>query len=323
MTKKTVFCLIIFINFTVLPYPYEKITVLTGPIGRSSSKGYGGHKAVTRSLIEGFKKLRVNFNYNPSSINDLGDVVVVLSNIGALKQAFKLRQEGRIKRLLAGPNLMIRATDHGRVLDAPHFDMYLVNSDWTWIAYQQDLPSLKNRIDIWPAGIDPEYWKPIPQKNKNDNKNVLVYVKMQGKSLQKPVEDILKKYDWNPISLVYGKYDHTQFRQALSKSRFSVFLSRHESQGLALAESWAMDVPTLPWNIKFLNAHGRKYNPSSACPFLSNMTGEDWANLEEFEAIIKNIESKLQNFSPREWVLENMTDEACANILLNIIESME
>lgn len=186
---------------------------------------------------------------------------------------------------------------------------------------------LKGKIKIWPAGVDVKYWK--PKNNYKHEKNVLVYKKKNAffqESLEEiaiNVETILKKYGWNPLIITYGDYNHKIFRDALEKSQFAVFLCRHESQGLASLESWAMNVPTVPLNIKTQKTDDRIYNVSSSCPYLTEQTGIDWEHLEQFEQIIKNIESMLPNFTPRQWVLEHMTDEISAKILLNIVEQLQ
>ncbi|MFC1842078.1 hypothetical protein ACFLYU_00260 [Candidatus Dependentiae bacterium] len=320
--KKTIWCFmpLVLICSTINTYQFTKITVLSAPIGKNNTPAGRGPTVVRTNLLKGLKKLGVNFNYNPKQIREVGDVLVVLSNIHALKQAIQLKRQGIIKKLLAGPNLMVRSIDHNKILNAPELDMYMVNSDWTFISYLEDLPSLKERLTIWPAGVDPEYWK--PSKNNLKNKNVLVYVKKTGDKLAPKIKEILEKYDWNPIEIVYGKYNPKQFKEALSKCHFAVFLSLAESQGIALAESWSMGVPTLPWNCRYLNAHGKIYTSVSSCPYLNDQLGLDWKNIDEFESLIQNIETKLNNFSPRRWVLENMTCEISAKIMLDIIESL-
>ena len=55
---------------------------------------YGGHTAVTRSLINGLELCKANFDYNPKDISLFSDVVVVLAGVKTLKQAIKLKKKG-------------------------------------------------------------------------------------------------------------------------------------------------------------------------------------------------------------------------------------
>ena len=52
----------------------------------------------------------------------------------------------------------------------------------------------------------------------------------------------------------------------------AVFISRSESQGLALAEAWAMDVPTLVWQGPPGDG-GSLFNLSDPSPYLTSHTG--------------------------------------------------
>lgn len=308
----------------------EKITIITAPLGNSLVKKirhsfnhprntFGGPDAVARSLTAGFKNLGVSYNYNPSTIKEIGKTVIVLSSVKALKQVIALKKEHRIRTIFAGPNLVIFPTDEDSILESKAVDKCLVPSKYVKNLYIRKSPSLKNHIIVWPAGVDERYWRP-PSK-KPTKRNAVLYFKNTDTELYKSAERILKKYNWNPIKIIYGKYLSEEFRKALSSSQFMVFLSRGESQGIALAESWAMDVPTLVWNPKTLIIKGERiYNYSSA-PYLTGSTGMKWKKIEDFESIIEGIDNKLKTFLPRGWILSNMTDTKSAEILLSAIKN--
>lgn len=296
----------------------EKITVLTHPVNSPTSDPWH-HPAVTYSLLRGLKNLHTDFNYNPSLEAEVGSVVVVLANMDALKQAIKWRQSGKIQKLLAGPTLVISPLDHNGIVRSPWIDRYIVNSKWTKTAYIEDAPEMIHNLVIWPAGVDPDLWAPSQQCTKMNS--VLVYWKTGPMEFCESVEAILRKYHWDPVRIRYGNYDHATFRQLLDLSAFAVFISRSESQGIALAEAWSMNVPSLAWNPKELTANNRKYSECSACPWLTPATGLDWNSFEEFEALLQRMPQNLMSFHPREWVLENMSDTATARILLSIIDS--
>lgn len=298
----------------------EKITVLTRPVNRPTvSLWY--HSAVVHSLLRGLSNLEVDFNYNPIDESEVGSIVFVPSNEDALEQAIEWKKSGKIKKLLAGPNHVISPLENAIVL-SPYIDRYLVNSEWTRTAYLEEAPEMIRNIAIWPAGVDPDVWAPSQLYAKQNQ--VLVYWKTEAEEFCEAVEELLRKYHWEPIRIRYGSYDQATFRQVLDCSVFAVFISRSESQGLALAEAWSMDVPTFVWNPQELTINERRYTESSACPYLTPHTGIDWKNLEEFEALLQAIHPEDMNlFHPREWVLDNMSDTASAAILLSIIGSIE
>lgn len=291
-----------------------KLTVLTEPVPDPGKK-YGGHFAVTRSLVEGLNKLGASFNYNPGSLSEMGKTVMVLSGTKTLEQAIQWKSNGYIDRLLAGPNIMtVRATGFRELISAPEIDICIVPSDWVRAAYEETAPALAGRIQCWYAGVDECYWKPPGKSLKS--KIVPVYWKTEPEEFNLRAETILSQHGLNPVRIIYGSYSAEQFKEVLSKSIFAVFLSKSESQGIALAESWSMDVPTLVWWPRELVIEGRKYDPFSSCPYLSHSTGLRWTTARELDWLLTSLQPNV--FRPRKWVLENMTDEISAKKLLDI-----
>lgn len=313
-----------FFFFNPIFCSYQKITLLTAPIGHNSSQ-YGGPLSVTQSLLNGLAHIGARFNYNPSQIEEVGDVVMVLANTHALGQVIELKRQGKVKKILAGPNLLVRANEDGGILASPEIDVCIVPSYWVKPSYEDDEPSLKNRIQIWYAGVDINYWNPtvtFQQKVKNGVKDVLVYWKTESESFCQQVEAILKKQGFNPKRLRYGSYDKERLKKKLSKSLFAVFITRSESQGIAFAESWAMDVPTIVWDPQEpLVIRGKSHWPVAACPYLQPSNGLLWRNQNELTGLIQNIGNFVPLFSPRSWVMQNMSDEVSARLLLTIINN--
>jgi hypothetical protein len=275
----------------------------------------GGHFAVTRSLLSGLKKIGYRFNYNPKFYVQISDTVAVLSSLEALRQAINLKRSGRIKRLIAGPNLVVMPSDANDLITAPEIDLYLVNSNWTQKCYLEDAPSLKGRCEIWPAGVDEMYWIPKKLNSGKQNKKILFY---QKTSLNELFSDCLKYvqskgYEVGVIE--YGHYDRPEFLDALCNSELSVFFSQHESQGLALAEAWSVNVPTLVFNpqiaILYPGTEKEKRVVASSAPYLSSATGLNFSDYTGFVRAFHCWEKDKDNFSPRSWVLEHMTDEVC------------
>jgi hypothetical protein len=299
---------------------FKKITILTQPLGAMKSKSYGGHYAVTRSLVEGLKKIEANFNYNPSEIEDIGDIVHVLCNEKALAQAIEWKKKGLIKKLSAGPNLLIRGFDCNNIICNLEVDLYLHPSSWPMISLIQDEPSLKERSQVWYSGVDTNFW--CPAKSQDKNNNVLVYWKTECEKFCKEVEESLLKFNWKPIRIKYGSYKRSEYKKLLDTVSFAVFISRSESQGLAMVESWAMDVPTLIWEPKKpLYQHGKIFWPICSCPYLNKQVGKQWTTIQEFEELLQEIKSLLSHFTPREWVLKHMSDEVSARVFLKVIDS--
>lgn len=322
----------------------EKITILTSSISKPLKSKLGllhsriknvmlktpiaekslgnGPESVLRSLRAGLEQLGVNFNYNPKNIKDMGKIVIVLSNIEALKQAIELKKNKKIKYLLAGPNLVVFSSDFDHIIASPEIDICLVPSEQVAKLYINDDPTLIYRTKIWYAGVNENYWNSDSNNSSSNNNNVLIYHKNVSISLQKKVTLLLKKYHWSPIYIKYGCYTPKEYKSALSISRFAVFLSNKESQGISLTESWSMNIPTIVWSPKKTIIQGRLIKNYSSAPYLTDKTGIKWNKISDLENILIDVYRHLQVFNPRKWILENMTDIKSAKLLLDIIKTL-
>lgn len=276
---------------------------------------YRGHFAVTRSLVEGLRKIGASANYNPTRVSEVGEAAIVLSGIDALRQAIIWKREGRIARLLAGPNILVFPSAHAEVIAAPEVDYCVTPADWVCRVYERDCPALKGRCVAWPAGVDTEYWRPDP--GEREAREVLIYDK-HAIGLVRPVSDyvpVLKRRNYSVSLVAHGSYTPEEFLLNLRRASLMVGFSTSESQGIAWAEAWSADVPTLLWfQDQYTWAGGRTFATSTA-PYLCNSTELFFTNVAEFEDALTRWETSKETFHPRRWVLDNMSDEVCARRL--------
>lgn len=278
---------------------------------------YRGHFAVTRSLIEGLEKIGASFNYNPSHLNQLADTVAVIAGVRTLRQAISLKRQGRIHHLFAGPNIVVFSSDYDSILAVSEVDAAITPCDWVIDVYLEDNPSLKGRIFSWPAGVDTDYWMPSCNAQRN---SILIFEK-QSNGLVGPVgpyANYLRSLGWAVDILSYGTYRHHQYRDFLHQCCLLVGFVTGESQGIAWAEAWAADVPTLLWRNTSNIYRGRRYRCSTA-PYLCDKTGLFFDNLEHFKEVFAYWQAHRARFTPRAWTLANMSDEVCARKLCETI----
>jgi hypothetical protein len=311
--------LLLCICLQVIAYNPTKITVLTKYIGGEADHG---HKGAKRSLVDGLQHIGVNFNVNPMYLHEVGDVVHIMAGeTFVLDQVIPLKQRGLVKKIIVGPNFGEFCRAGSPYVYDEHIDGVLSLADWTISGFMRSYPDFDpTKIKKWFSGVDAWFWRPVSQEK---GRHVLVYDKWQPE-LADVVEVMLRDYGWIPLRVSYGSYTIDQFKELLQQVQFAVFLSYSESQGLALAESWSMDVPTLVWNCKGPHSYQGIYYPdSSACPFMTPATGLPWKNMQEFAVYLEHIEELLPQFSPRQWVLRHMTDEISVRALLDIIISLD
>jgi len=203
------------------------------------------------------------------------------------------------------------------LIAAPEVDVCLTPAQWVCEMYVDDCPELRGRCVAWPAGVDTSYWAPSPPAG--ELTKVLIFNK-QAKGPVGPISayiPLLQRRGYQVEVIVYGKYMPDQYLRMLRQSCLMVGFVTDESQGLAWAEAWSTDVPTLLWFQDHDTYQGRTF-ASSTAPYLSAKTGLFFSSLVEFESVLTQWESSRQEFQPRQWVLENMSDEVCARQLCNL-----
>jgi hypothetical protein len=283
---------------------------------------YRGHFAVTRSLVEGLRQAQVPSTYNPRRLSELSETVIVLAGLETLRQAIALKRRGAIKKLLAGPNLVFFPSDAKDLLCASEIDICITPGPLTCRLYREDCPELAGRCESWPAGVDTDYWSPKP--GRVERSLILFY----DKWVHGPTDDIeryityVKSRGHQAHLLRYGAYTPQEYRDLLQHSKLFVGFSAEESQGIAWAEAWSVDVPTLFWykdrhTFAHPRSQGRTFQTSPA-PQLTDATGRFFPSLDAFTSLFAQWESGHVSCSPRTWVLENMSDTVCALRLCEI-----
>lgn len=276
---------------------------------------YRGHFAVTRSLVEGLRKIGASFNYNPIYPWLVADTVIVLAGVRTLRQAIRYKQLGQIKKLFAGPNIVTFASDYGCLLAADEIDYVITPSDFVLNLYLEDIPALQGRIFAWPAGVDTDYWRPAPTVVRDC---ILIFDKRRAEDdpqrLQ-PYINYLQARGWQVEVLVRSDehgYTPDEFRDLLQRTRVMLgFTVGSESQGLAWAEAWSTDVPTLILKNTSNVCRGRQFACSTA-PYLHPKNGLFFTDFENFVQQFSYWLNYCSGFTPRIWVSENMSDEVCA-----------
>jgi glycosyltransferase involved in cell wall biosynthesis len=281
---------------------------------------YPGHYALVRSVVEGLRAIGADFNFNPRRLSEVARVVYAPANEAVL-QAAALKRQGRIDYLVAGPVNALFVDECDGILQTPEIDRLIVAHEWA-NEFFRDAPALRAKSRACPCGIDTEAWKPSGAPKANI---ALVYWKSGDEAFCAQVEQIVRACGLEPRRLRSLHGEHAMFspadyRALLDQSVIGVFLSSFETQGLALAEAWSMDVPTLVWDPRGVAQwRGRSFASHSSAPYLTPATGRLWRTLDELEPALRGALAGRASFRPREWMLAHMTDAICSAALLAII----
>ena len=159
----------------------------------------------------------------------------------------------------------------------------------------------KNKLVIIPSGIisESKLKKHLIQKR---NQKCLVYFKNRS---QQELDKLLNLLDRKNISydlFEYGMYDNQKLIKAAKKNKFGILLDGSESQGFAIQEIMACNLPLLVWNLE------QKHEASSV-PYFDNNCGEIVNSYEQLVSNIDKFLSKINLYNPHILIKEKLTYE--------------
>lgn len=299
--------------------PYYKCRTFVRKFIRNIPNNYGGHYSVTRSLFDGFDKIGFKeYNYRPA-LKNIGEHVHVLSGALALKYALDLKRKGIVKRVTTGPNTIAFPDQEGvEYLKDPCVDLILFPSQMNADYFCRYIPELKGKVKPFASGINIDDFYPA----NTERKYALIYSKYVDSYWGNYISYILEKHGFRPHIIQYGNYNLDEYKQILSVSKFMISLSKHDTQGLYLAEAWAMDCPTICYNSHFCSfSTTATYVEGNqiGSPYVCEENGALFDSIDELERIIVEYEVRKQAWHPREYVLRHMTDAICSQHFLDLI----
>ena len=281
-------------------------------------KNISGPKKVVENFIKGLDILEypyvINKGLNSCQRLYIHDDAYALSKIHLLPPNIKI---------IVGPNLYNLARDIPENLDISRA-VYLQPSEWSKQCFL-DFGFDKCKLDFWPTGIDTDLFKPS-QKKKDI---VLIYFKQRFKEEMEEVKTILRSKNINFRVIVYGNYMESDYQDLLSRSRYIMWVGRSESQGLALQEALAADVPIIVWDVSYMG-HGdpnsgltseeSAYKNTTSAPYFDERCGLKIKEIEELPSAIDFMEANLKKFKPREFILNNLSLDGRAREFLGFYE---
>ncbi len=285
----------------------------------------GGVDKVFINLCKGLDKLNVSYTVNlPFKNLQKDDLVGMLG-----RNRHCLEDYDRTNPIVAGIGLMTHPSEWSDLCQQYPVVKYLQHSKWANEVYK---PYFGDRCKIWAVGIDTYKWQPSPKSAKSTD--FLIYNKIRwdyptkAAKMLVPIYEELAKRGLSYQELRYGFYQPGEYQEALSRCRAMIFLCEHESQGLAYQECLASNVPILAWdNGKYLDPNrftwGQPDIAATSVPYWSDRCGIKFQNIEEFSERLTQFLDLLNShkFTPRDYILENLTLEKCAQNYLNILKA--
>lgn len=231
------------------------------------------------------------------------------------------------KKILVGPQLFVFPSGD---ICGEEIDRYKGKCCYTslspWVKqFVLSFSPFKIPIEPLPFGVDMERFKPVSPIKERDS--YFIYFKMRHSSILNDVLEKCKEINLKQHIFHYGSYQEENYREILKRSRFGIWVGLSESQGFALQEALASDVPLIVLNVKTIK-EGFINNTfvfteislplyATTVSYWSEKCGEIIYNPDELISSYKKLESSLEFYKPREFIEENLSHEVCMKRILN------
>jgi hypothetical protein len=286
----------------------------------------GGVQKVFINLCKGLDLINQPYEINlPFSSLNPEDKVAILGSGHQCLDGYN-----KPNKIVAGIGLMTHPKEWPDLCEKFPVVKYLQHSDWANNIYK---PYFGDKCKIWPVGIETKKWKPDLKIEKKYD--ILIYNKIRWehktkeKDLLTPIRNFFKYKKVNFREIKYGEYLPADFKMNLIYTKAMVFLCEHESQGIAYQEALSMNVPIFAWDQGSLidpnyKIWGDENTQTTSVPYFDDRCGMKFKDFSEFETNFDSFISKVKNkaFAPREYVMENLTLEICAQKFVDIVKSI-
>lgn len=213
----------------------------------------------------------------------------------------------------------------------PNVQKMLIPGPWMRDMFAAHYP--EDRLAVWPVGINVEEWRPKQSQDEKPDR-LLLYDKVRWahdryeKVIIEPIRQHLRTQGIEIETLRYGHYFPEDLKTALKRCRAVIFLCEHETQGIAYQQMLASGVPIFAWDRggywqdpNYFPGQVR-YGPVSSVPYWDERCGMKFETADEFGSRFADFWGQVQAnaFSPRDYVVENLTLEKCARHYVSIAE---
>jgi len=286
----------------------------------------GGVMTIAINLMKGLDKIGVPYRFNDYKYikKHPGEIACI---IGKPHLLFDRKWENPI---MFGAGVYSHPVDCPDLFERyPNVKRFLVPGEWMRLMCA---PFYGDKVKAWPVGIDTEHWQSFEGEKEFD---FLIYNKIpqghprHGTELVNPIVKTLNERGLSFHFIRYGGYTHQELIDKLKTSKAAIFLSEHETQGLACQQILATNTPILAWDPggywpdPDYYPDKVKYQPVSSVPYWDERCGAKFTSAGDFEQNMELFLNALDSYRPRDYVMENLTLEICAQKYIDLHNEVE
>jgi hypothetical protein len=287
----------------------------------------GGVMMIAVNLMKGLDKIGVTYRFNDYNyINKHPKEIACI-----IGKPHLLKEKKWSNPIIFGAGIFSHPIeDPDLLITHPNIKKILVPGDWMCQMFEK---YYDDKVTAWPAGIDTNYWSPVANEPKEFD--FLIYDKIRWQREQyeneliNPIVNTLNRLNLMYQFIRYGNYTHDELTGKIKNSKSIIFLCEHETQGQAYQQILATNTPILAWDRggywqdPYYYPHKVKYLPVSSVPYWDDRCGIKFSDANAFEEKLKLFLSKKKEFKPRDYILENLTLEICAEKYLQLHSCVE
>ncbi|MGV8879818.1 MAG: glycosyltransferase family 1 protein [Sphingobacteriaceae bacterium] len=285
----------------------------------------GGVMMVAINLMAGLDKLGIPYRFNDYRYirNHPKELACIIGKPNVLFQ------KKWVNPILFGAGIFSHPIECPDLFEKyPNVKHILVPGEWM---REMFIPYYGNRVSVWPTGIDTDKWQPSSDDKEFD---FLIYDKIRWeypyfeKTLLHPIAQSLKNNGLSFQTIRYGNYSPEELSAKIKQSKAVIFLCEHETQGIAYQQILATNTPILAWDRggywqdPYYYPNKVKYQPVSSVPYWDERCGMTFKDINEFNIELPVFLEKLKYFSPRDYILKNLTLALSASAYIKISEKI-
>ena len=206
--------------------------------------------------------------------------------------------------------------------------LYLAPSFWfaKWISHGlpfYDLAKHRRPLAVWGAGVDTDRFCPPPvPRHLAIKRDFFVYFKSQNWTEQAELYSYIfnNYFKMRGLTLSYYFYNHEELRDVAQTSRFCIFMSTTETQGIASLEIMACGCPLFVIDANRFDHEGYSIKGATSVTCWDDTCGTK-SSMDSLEADFPRFLAAVDSYDPRTFVERHFSQKAAAGHLRNLLET--